>query len=159
MKRLRDKLISGTVVSTLFLAAIGAAPGDALAGSPPVSHARIFTVLEGQVVCGVAQHGRAPASELLCSAASVLAPKQTSPQEGDPGFVFLSKGGRPHLARLSQYSWQPSAGLKHAPELGAGRTWSFRPIGITCTVSQETIRCANRAGHGLTIGTDSYAGF
>src|ERR1700735_4513955 len=154
MKRLRDKLISGTVVSTLFLAAIGAAPGDALAGSSPVSHAQIFTTLAGQVVCGVAQHGREPARELLCSAVSVPAQKHTGPQEGDPGFVFLSKNGRPHLARLSQYSWQPPSGLKGAPELGAGRTWSFRPIGITCTVSQESIRCANRAGHGLTIGTD-----
>jgi hypothetical protein len=159
MMRLRDKLISATVLSTLCLGAIAAAPGGALAGSPPVSHAQIFTTLEGQVVCGVAQHGRAPARELLCSAASVPAPKHTSAQEGDPGFVFLYKSGRPHLARLSQYSWQPPSGLKGAPELAAGRTWSFRPIGITCTVSQESIRCANRAGHGLMIGTDSYAGF
>lgn len=157
--RLRDKLSTGTVLSTLCLAAIGAAPGGALATSTPVSHARIFSALEGQVVCGIAVHGPGPARELLCSAASVPAPKHVSPEAGDPGFVLLARSGRARPTRLSQYSWQAPAGLEHAPMLGPGRTWSFRPIGITCSATKESISCANRARHGFTIGTDSYSGF
>jgi hypothetical protein len=76
-----------------------------------------------------------------------------SPPEPDPGFVFLGTQGRTILARLSQDSFEGSTPVALAGE----STWSA--LGITCRISATRVRCANRSGHGFTIGKHSYEAF
>lgn len=127
---------------------VGAAP--ALGAS---SNAKLWEALGRQVTCGVAIHSPGkPATQLLCSAHAVPAPKSGS-GAGDPGFVFLGASGSPILARLSQDSFE---GTKPVT-LQSGSTW--RELGVSCTVSATTVRCSNRSGHGFTISKSSYKAF
>jgi hypothetical protein len=118
-----------------------------------VSHAKFWQALGNDVNCGIAIHipGK-PATQVLCSSSGIPAPKK-GVGFGDPGFVFLSAHGRPQLARLSQDSFEGSKALT----LVSGSTWSA--LGVTCKISVRTVRCANRAGHGFTVGAHSYKAF
>ncbi len=136
-------------------------PGGSGPPSGGTSHALIWRALDGKVVCGMAIHPpQQPARELLCASTSVPPPKRDSDSEGDPGFVFLSRTGSPRLARLSQYSFEVENGWdpRNQAALGAGRKWTNSRIGVTCTIGAATVRCANRSGHGFTIGA-GYDGF
>lgn len=117
------------------------------------SHAKLWRALGGDVECGVAIHvpGK-PATQVLCDALSVPAPKR-GVGFGDPGFVFLSRNGRPLLARLSQDTFEGS----NPVALASGQTWSA--LGVTCKISTTRVRCANRSDHGFTIGKSSYRAF
>ena len=134
------------LTASVFL--VAAAPALAT-----TSHAKLWRALGGNVNCGVAIHvpGK-PATEVLCSASAVPAPKQ-GVGFGDPGFVFLGAHGRPILARLSQDSFEGSSSVT----LTSGHTWS--ELGVTCRISATTVRCANRSAHGFTIGKSSYRAF
>jgi hypothetical protein len=120
-----------------------------------VSHAEFWQALGDNVYCGVAipTAGKAP-TRLLCSAHSVPAPK-TAVGYGDPGFVFLSAHGRPLLARLSQNSF--AASTARPARLPAGSRWTA--LGVSCTISATTVRCANGSAHGFAIGKKSYRAF
>jgi hypothetical protein len=149
-------------LAALLLAALGstgaaalATDGAAAAGGP--SHAQIFTAVGEGVTCGIAAHGKGPAREILCAALPIPAPKHVNSNVGDPGFVFLAKGGKPKPARLSQYSWQ-APGLSHRAILSGG-TWTSGAVGVTCTITKTSVRCANKAGHGFTITEKSYKPF
>lgn len=132
----------------------GPSPGGA-------SRAPIWSALDGKVVCGLAIHPpKEPVRDLLCFARPVPPPKRPDP-EGDPGFVFLHATGNPRLAKLSQYSFVVEGGWEpqNQTALGPGRRWANSAIGVHCTISVTTVRCANRSGHGFAITTSSYDGF
>lgn len=138
---------------TLLLASVFCATATPTAALAVSSHAKLWRALGGNVECGVAIHtpGK-PATQVLCGARSVPAPKR-GVGFGDPGFVFLSRNGRPLLARLSQDSFEGS----NPVALASGRTWSA--LGVACKISATRVRCANRSGHGFTIGKSSYKAF
>ena len=116
----------------------------------------LWAALGGKTICGLAV-GRG--QQLLCSARVVPAPKQGR-REGDPGFVFLRATGPPQLARLSQYSWQkPSYEPTGTPTLAIGQTWSRAGLGVKCTVTTDTVRCANRSNYGFAITLSTYRQF
>jgi hypothetical protein len=118
-----------------------------------VSHAKLWQALGDDISCGVAGHSPGkPATQVLCSGSGIPAPKQ-GVGFGDPGFVFLGARGRPILARLSQDSFAGSSPVT----LASGRTWS--ELGVTCKISETTVRCANRSAHGFSIGKGSYKAF
>lgn len=156
----RWSLFSKLRSAALLLAVLGSAsaatvaPAEAAGGA---SHAQIFTALGEEVTCGIAAQIKGQAREVLCAAVSVPAPKHVSSKVGDPGFVFLSKTGKPRPARLSQYSWQAPA-LSNRPALSGG-TWSAGSVGVTCSITKTSIRCTNKSGHGFTITASSYKPF
>lgn len=118
------------------------------------SRAPFWTALGGNVVCGVAIHAPgSPASQLLCSARPVPAPKAKG--IGDPGFVFLGSTGRPVLARLSQDSFTGSTPVA----LASGSSWSTPHLRVTCSLSAAAVRCTNHSEHGFTITKSSYHAF
>jgi hypothetical protein len=78
-------------------------PGE---GATGVSHAQLWSALEGQVMCGIFAHYCAPARRLLCAGRSIPPPQDGDVSDGDPGFVLLESAGAPQPTRLSQYSWQ-----------------------------------------------------
>jgi hypothetical protein len=120
-----------------------------------VSHAGFWQALGDNVYCGVAIPAAGKtATQLLCSARSVPAPKP-GVGFGDPGFVFLGAHGRPLLARLSQNSF--AAPTARPARLPAGSRWTG--LGVTCTVSTTEVRCANGSAHGFAIGKNAYRGF
>lgn len=136
----------------VLVCTVGAvAPAAALA-SP--SRAPLWTALGGRVACGVAIHlPNRPATQVLCSAKPVPAPKAKS--FGDPGFVFLGSLGHPSLARLSQDSFVGT----HIVVLKRGRKWSGGPIKVTCSIGASAVSCENRSHHGFTITRSSYRAF
>jgi hypothetical protein len=133
-------------------------PGEGAAG---VSHAQLWTSLEGQVTCGIFAHYRTPARRLLCAGRSIPPPQDGNVSEGDPGFVLLEATGEPQPTRLSQYSWQLPDGWRpgHQTPLPAGATWGFAPIGVTCAIGETAVTCTNRSGHGFTLAAESYTAF
>ncbi len=149
------------IFSKLRLAALGLAVLGTIAASAATasgaSHSQIFTAVGEEVICGIAVHGKGPAREVLCASPKVPAPKHVSSKVGDPGFVFLSKTGKPRPARLSQYSWQAPA-LSGKAALGSG-TWSAGSVGVTCKVTKMSVECTNKSGHGFTITATSYKPF
>jgi hypothetical protein len=117
------------------------------------SHVKFWQALGNHVGCGVAIHSPGkPATQVLCSGAAIPPPPHGAGY-GDPGYVFLSAQGRPILARLTQDSFEGSTPVALSP----GRTWS--ELGITCRISATRVRCANRSGHGFSIGKHSYEAF
>ncbi|MBS1891506.1 MAG: hypothetical protein JST59_09435 [Actinobacteria bacterium] len=74
------------------------------------------------------------------------------------GWVYLEATGPPKPALISQYSWQVGMNGTRVriPKLAAGTTWSFKPIGITCSIGETTVVCVNRSGHGFTLSADNY---
>jgi hypothetical protein len=147
MSRLRPLLLA-SVLSLLATPALALAL--ALAAT---SHVKLWRALENDVFCGVAIHAPGkPATQVLCSGAAIPPPPR-GVGFGDPGFVFLDVRGRPILARLSQDSFEGSTPVA----LADGSTWS--KLGITCRISATRVRCANRSGHGFTIGKHSYKAF
>jgi hypothetical protein len=134
----------------IFVCALGLAT-PALGSA---SHAPLWTALGGDITCGVAIHAPgSPASQVLCSAKPVPAPKAKG--IGDPGFVFLASTGHPLLARLSQDSFVGSSPVA----LENGSTWTSSPIRVTCSISASAVRCTNHAHHGFTITKSSYRAF
>jgi hypothetical protein len=125
------------------------------------SQAALWGALDGKVICGFAIHAPGAPDELLCAARSIPAPKHTPADEGDPGFVFLRSAGRPHLARLSQYSWQNEDGWdsRNRTELRAGQVWSSDRIGAKCVILAKAVRCTNGAHHGFKVKTGYYNAF
>lgn len=118
------------------------------------SRAPLWTALGRRVTCGVAIHlPNRPATQLLCAAKPVPAPKAKG--IGDPGFVFLGSVGHPSLARLSQDSFVGT----HIVVLKSGRKWSGGPIKVTCSISASAVSCDNRSHHGFTITRSSYRAF
>jgi hypothetical protein len=83
---------------------------------------------------------------LQCSAEGIPKPKQGF---GDP-FVKLGQGqaGRAMLVDESQDELISDANFV---TLAPGSTW--RRYGITCTLSESSVRCTNSAGHGFEIST------
>ena len=138
------------------LAAIGALASPAAApalAAAPVSQARLWSALGGQVTCGVAIIGPRIPAPLLCSARAVPPPAQGG--SGDPGFVLLSTAGRARPVRLSQDSFA----ARHAATLAAGASWSGVIAGVRCAVGARQVRCANRSGHGFTLTRTHYRSF
>jgi hypothetical protein len=132
--------------------------GCALALAAPAlaapSKAPFWTALDGNVACGIAIHAPGkPASQMLCSARAVPAPKTKS--FGDPGFVFLGSTGRPMLARLSQDTFTGSTPVA----LKNGASWSASPLHVACSLSAAAVRCTNQSRHGFTITRSSYHAF
>jgi hypothetical protein len=125
------------------------------------SGAALWAALGGKVICGLAVHAPNAPGEVLCAARPVPAPRHTSPEKGDPGFVFLGATGQPALARLSQYSWTRPDGweAKGRATLKNGQTWRHGAVGVTCAVSSIAVRCANPSHHGFTITRSSYHAF
>ena len=133
-------LVSGLVFATPALGTSG--------------NGTLWTALGGKVTCGVAIHAASsPASQLLCSARPVPAPKAAG--IGDPGFVFLGSAGSPLLARLSQNSFVGTRPVA----LGTGSTWSSTSIRLTCAISASAVRCTNHSHHGFSITKSSYRAF
>jgi hypothetical protein len=134
-------------------------------GPSPTSGPLVWTALGSKVACGLAYVG-SKNNPVLCDALPVPPPNippcsaghATRCSEGDPGFVFLNRAGRPLLARLSQYTWVGEGAIR-AVALRTGSTWSIRATGVTCTVGAKAVRCANRAHHGFTITRSSYRAF
>lgn len=122
----------------------GAPPG----GSPSP---RLWSALEGKVKCGPTAP---PLAELLCG--SGVIPPPPTPEEGDPGYVFLQATGAPTVAEVSQLLW-PEYG-PFTP-LAAGSTWSDPTLQITCNIGESQVRCSNGSGNGFTIGQTSYTPF
>jgi len=137
---------------SLLVCALGAiAPSAALAST---SEPSLWTALGGNVSCGIAIHvPGTPASQVLCSARPVPPPK--SKAFGDPGFVFLSSGGRPSLARLSQDTF---AGTNPVA-LRSGATWTSGAVKVKCAITARAVTCSNRSHHGFTITRSSYRAF
>jgi hypothetical protein len=125
------------------------------AGAPPkgAPSERLWSALEGKVECGPTAP---PLAELLCQSSAIPPPPNTTPDEGDAGFVFLHATGAPMVARVSQLLW-PEPG-PFTP-LAAGATWSDAALRITCNVAVNEIRCTNASGNGFTISQTSYAPF
>lgn len=134
--------------STLILAMTVLAAG---ASAAPISKSIRFRNGGGSVTCGIEIHppGRA-ASEVLCSARGIPAPRQGV---GDPGFVQLGLLGSPQVLRLSQDSF--AAGKQVT--LGRGRLWN--QLGVTCHVALTTVLCFNGDNHGFVIGNGHYRTF
>ena len=117
----------------------------------------LWSALGKKVLCGLAEAGLPP--NILCHARPIPAPAGTTDQEGAPGYVVLDfAGGPPRLARVSVGDWygEPHRAPVFKP-LRSGTTW--RLGGITCTISDVAVRCANRSNHGFTITTASYSAF
>ena len=142
MKRRFIVLAIAGVVATMFAAAAGAAP---------LSKAIRFTNRSGKVTCGIEIHAPGkPASEVLCAAKGIPAPKQGV---GDSGFVEISVLGKPRVLRVSQNSWVAG----HSVRLGRGRLWN--QLGVTCHMGAITVMCFNGANHGFVIGDGHYRKF
>jgi hypothetical protein len=138
--------------------------GTSVAGEPVEGGARnpqLWSVLEEMVTCGIAIHVSGPATEILRNASPIPAPTGVDPSLGGPGWVYLGATGRPETTLNSQYSWQ--VGLNETrvriPKLAAGATWRFGPLGITCSIGEESVTCANRQGDGFTVTAESYSAF
>jgi hypothetical protein len=126
------------------------------AGSSPI----LWSALGGKVICGLAA-GSLNHAQLLCAASAIPAPKNSTPDDGDPGFVFLGATGLPHPARLSQYTWQKPNGWepKGRATLKTGRSWTHGRLGVTCKVTATDVRCTNRSHHGFSISRTAYRPF
>lgn len=152
---------SGALVAigaAVAVAAPGASSG-ALAAS--VSHASLWQALGGKVFCGLAITTKPP-SQLLCSSRPIPGPKGSNPMEGDAGFAFLGRSGRPRVARLSQNTWVAAESFPFHQvfvRLRSGRTWSSRSLRISCSIGSSSVRCANRSGHGFRLTRSSYRAF
>ena len=132
---------------TLVLATLPAA-----AAAAPLSHATLWHNITGKVTCGIEIHALSqPATEVLCSARGIPAPKRKG--VGDPGSVSLGLLGTPQLLRLSQRSFVGA----HAATLGRGRLWNR--LGVTCHVAASTVMCFNGDNHGFVIGDGHYRSF
>jgi hypothetical protein len=135
-------------VSTVAAAAV-LAP---VAIAAPISKSIQFSNTSGKVTCGIEIHAtNKPASEVLCAAHGIPAPKQKG--IGDPGFVQLGLLGQPQVLRLSQNSFVAGKSAK----LGRGRLWN--QLGVTCHVARATVMCFNGDNHGFVIGNGSYKAF
>jgi hypothetical protein len=120
------------------------------------SHVRLWTALGGRVVCGLAVGAPHAPRQLLCASRVVPAPANSSPAEGDPGFVFLRSRGRAKPARLSQDTF---AGTGNPVALASGTRWQLRALGASCKIMAASVRCANRSHHGFTLTRHSYKPF
>jgi hypothetical protein len=145
--------LAGATIAAVSLAAAALAPA---ASAAPVSKVTTFTALgrgaKAKVQCGVEIHAtNKPATEVLCAAAGVPAPKHGG--IGDAGFVQLSVLGQPQTLKLSQDSFVagPTANLAR------GRLWN--QLGVTCHVSATTVLCFNGDNHGFIIGNGKYKTF
>jgi hypothetical protein len=141
------KRLAAAVVT---IAATACAAPSALAA--PISKTISFTSNTGRVMCGIEIHAPGkPATEVLCSAKGIPAPK--GPGVGDPGFVQLGLLGKPQVLRLSQDSFVAGTTTK----LGRGRLWN--QLGVTCHVALTTVMCFNGDNHGFVIGNGAYRTF
>jgi hypothetical protein len=141
--------VAGAIVLTLSVVpAAGARPANP----------SLWSALGDKLICGIAAHAPGSASEVLCADQVFPAP-QGQAVDGDPGFVYLAVHGHPHLARLSQYSWQQRDGWdkSHRATLKPGQKW--RHGGVTCSVRRASVRCANRSHHGFTVTLRKYRAF
>jgi alpha-tubulin suppressor-like RCC1 family protein len=129
-------------------------------GTTP-SRASLWSALGGKLICGLAFHVSGSPTQLLCSDRVIPAPKHTTSDEGDPGFVYLPATGTAHPTRLSQYSWQSPNGYLPSGHkaLSPGQRWALPGLAITCTIGASSVRCVNAAHHGFTITLESYRGF
>ena len=144
MSKLTAALAAGALATALVPAAAAA----------PISKATLWRNPSGSVQCGIEIHSPSqPATDILCSARGIPAPKHSSPQDGDPGFVELGLLGTPQTLRLSQDSFV--AGTLRT--LGRGRLWN--QLGVTCHVAQTTVLCFNGDNHGFVIGNGHYRSF
>lgn len=134
------------------IVALGAAAVAPAASAAPISKAIQFHTSNGKVTCGLEIHFPSkPATEVLCAARGIPAPKQKS--IGDSGFVQLGVLGQPQVLRLSQDSFVAGPAVK----LGRGRLWN--QVGVTCHVALTTVLCFNGANHGFVIGNGRYRTF
>jgi hypothetical protein len=111
----------------------------------------LWTAVGGKVMCGLSYFPR----EILCVSAHVPPPRPDPYPEGDSGFVFLKRTGRPQRARLSQNTWIGSGAI--APVKMRG-TWRVRGTPIVCSAGARSVRCRN-AHHGFTITRRAYRAF
>jgi hypothetical protein len=159
LRRAAAALAAAALLSAIAGAGAGSAVGAPAATAGSVSHSALWQALGGKVHCGLTV---GPVKLLLCSSRAIPAPKGSNAMEGDPGFAFLGKSGRPKPARLSQNTW---VGAETFPlhqvfvRLGAGRTWSSSALRISCSIRRTAVRCTNRAGHGYTLTRSSYRAF
>jgi hypothetical protein len=136
-------------VSTVAVALAALAPA---AIGAPISKSIQFQNRSGKVTCGIEIHAtNKPATEVLCAAKGIPAPKQKS--VGDSGFVQLGVLGQPQVLRLSQNSFVAGKSDK----LGRGRLWN--QLGVTCHVASTTVMCFNGDNHGFVIGNGRYRSF
>jgi hypothetical protein len=121
------------------------------ASAAPISKSIQFRDTSGTATCGIEIHAlNRPATEVLCAAGGIPAPKKGF---GDPGFVQLSVLGQPQVLRLSQDSFVAGTSVK----LGRGRLWN--QLGVTCHVAMTTVMCFNGDNHGFVIGNGHYRSF
>ena len=150
---------------TLFMGHSDCKRGHAIirAEPLPLSHvtpsAVLWSALSGKVDCGLAAAG--PPSQILCESAVVRPPPGTTNQEGGAGDVFLGATGQPSVVPASQNSFVGCCGefRQVFVPLRAGDTWRHVSLGIECSIGAADVRCANREGHGFTIGRSSYSSF
>jgi hypothetical protein len=136
-------------VSTVAMGMAALVPA---ATAAPISKSIQFQNSSGQVTCGIEIHTPGqPATEVLCSARGIPAPKQKG--IGDPGFVQIGLLGRPQVLRLSQDSFVAGTSVK----LGRGRLWN--QLGVTCHTALTTVMCFNGDNHGFVIGNQHYTTF
>jgi len=151
MNRIAALAVS-TFASAAAVLASAAAVLAPVAIAAPISKSIQFRNTSGKVTCGIEIHAtNKPASEVLCAARGIPAPKQKG--IGDPGFVQLGVLGQPQVLRLSQNSFVAGKSVK----LGRGRLWN--QLGVTCHVAQTTVMCFNGDNHGFVIGNGSYRTF
>jgi hypothetical protein len=132
--------------------AVGVAVLAPTATAAPISKSIQFHNSSGKVTCGIEIHPPSkPATEVLCSARGIPAPKQKG--VGDPGFVQLGVLGQPQVLRLSQDSFVGGTSVK----LGRGRLWN--QLGVTCHMGLTTVMCFNGDNHGFVIGNGHYRSF
>jgi hypothetical protein len=135
-------------LTALAITVLATATVASVATAAPISKATQFQNQTGRVACGIAI-GK-PATEILCSAKGIPAPKGKG--VGDP-FVEIGVLGKPKLVRLSQDSFAGKSFVK----LGRGRLWN--QLGVTCHLGLVKVLCFNGDNQGFVIGNGHYEAF